>query len=741
MQALKHTDVDRQLLLFKSELECPDVDYDKMKDKMLRHYEKRMRGGYASGKGVLLNLLFIHLDKNKDGHLDHAELDKVLSEVHADWPENCRPSLLIIHDDSDGDEVLSSEEFVKSFNKTKLSYPIEGVSLVTLDKDLQWVSQRAKQGDNVELACDVSGTPAPPIVWERNGVYLGTSKPAGAPAGATEEPPHYPAVDLGLRVFEDGSLFIPNTNMYHAGNFSCYTPRNTEVVQNHHLDVYTTPTVTVEPRVQTRQPGEDAVVFCHVTGEPFPQVQWLKGEEPLRATDPRKYVTIGNGTELRVRHVDFTDTGVYFCQAKSGVGTTRDMSTLIVMRQDAQSLKLQTMQHRFFVFHDRGISIHEPRSCHMHHYIRPATVIPGTQSALCGDNVDKRCIWGEALNVEDRYIYVTQPYLDRIIVISVPMLAVVEAIATDKYPVRLTYVPHTSQVWVLNWRSEQDRGAKTIQVIRDAVEKRKHVTVHLEPVRGQFDLIQGLFLPPMGRDLMRGMRFGYVSHARRQALSKVDLEELRYARTVDLSRYSCVPVDVAFSALYGFVLVRCQNPRTGQDSKLLLLDYMTDAVLAQFPNLAGRVYVTPDSRKLVALQEGKHGVDIVVMRITAMGLSFHFDIRSTLNVSDVAFYPSTSAHGYDLFATTVDKDDILFLDLFTGQVEMITGAGKPLPASKARFGAASRPIYSPRTFDRYLVSPGYDAVFVVNGHARAVNCEVGGVDDPRLAVWAASMPA
>lgn len=64
------------------------------------------------------------------------------------------------------------------------------------------------------------------------------------------------------------------------------------------------------------------------------------------------------------------------------------------------------------------------------------------------------------------------------------------------------------------------------------------------------------------------------------------------------------------------MLVRCQHPHTGQDSKLLLLDYMTDAVLAQFPNLAGRIYVTPDSRKLVALQDGKHGVDIVVMRIT-----------------------------------------------------------------------------------------------------------------------------
>lgn len=162
---------------------------------MLRHYEKRMRGGYASGKGVLLSLLFIHLDKNKDGHLDHAELDKVregkpkrkkkdfagtvtglalaglarsgmapsarrckttavavllrtstpsggsgrrmitrttvlqvLSEVHADWPENCRPSLLIIHDDDDGDEALSSDEFVKSFNKTKRKPRERGLS-------------------------------------------------------------------------------------------------------------------------------------------------------------------------------------------------------------------------------------------------------------------------------------------------------------------------------------------------------------------------------------------------------------------------------------------------------------------------------------------------------------------------------------------------------------------------------------------------------------------------------------
>ena len=68
---------------------------------------------------------------------------------------------------------------------------------------------------------------------------------------------------------------------------------------------------------------------------------------------------------------------------------------------------------------------------------------------------------------------------------------------TDKYPVELHYVPHLDQVWVLNWRSEQNLGIKTIQVIRDASQKRKHHTVHPEPIDGQFDLVRGLYIPPI----------------------------------------------------------------------------------------------------------------------------------------------------------------------------------------------------------------------------------------------------
>lgn len=56
-------------------------------------------------------------------------------------------------------------------------------------------------------------------------------------------------------------------------------------------------------------------------------------------------------------------------------------------------------------------------------------------------------------------------------------------------------MPHLDQVWILNWRAPNNTGIKTIQVIRDAGQKRKHHTVHPEPIDGHFDLVRGLFIP------------------------------------------------------------------------------------------------------------------------------------------------------------------------------------------------------------------------------------------------------
>jgi len=52
----------------------------------------------------------------------------------------------------------------------------------------------------------------------------------------------------------------------------------------------------------------------------------------------------------------------------------------------------------------------------------------------------------------------------------------------------------------------------------------------------------------------------------------------------------------------------------------------------------------------------------------ASGLKFAFDVKTTLNISDIAFYPSQTTHSYDIYASSIDKEDILFLDLTTGKI-------------------------------------------------------------------------
>lgn len=45
---------------------------------------------------------------------------------------------------------------------------ISGVSVVSLDKSREVNHVAVRVGDNVEIKCDVTGTPPPPLVWRRH---------------------------------------------------------------------------------------------------------------------------------------------------------------------------------------------------------------------------------------------------------------------------------------------------------------------------------------------------------------------------------------------------------------------------------------------------------------------------------------------------------------------------------------------------------------------------------------------
>lgn len=72
-------------------------------------------------------------------------------------------------------------------------------------------------------------------------------------------------------------------------------------------------------------------------------------------------------------------------------------------------------------------------------------------------------------------------------------------------------------------------------------------------------------------------------------------------------------------------------------------------------------------------------ISCCIFCFSANGLKFAFDVKTTLNISDIAFYPSQTTHSYDIYASSTDKEDILFLDLTTGK-SFLT-----LPVVRVRF--------------------------------------------------------
>ncbi|CAH1955941.1 unnamed protein product, partial [Acanthoscelides obtectus] len=231
-------------------------------------------------------------------------------------------------------------------------------------------------------------------------------------------------------------------------------------------------------------------------------------------------------------------------------------------------------------------------------------------------------------------------------------------------------------------------------------------------------------------------KYGYVTHTNQRGLYKLDLVNLRYTRSVDLTPYNCVPAQVRFSALYGLVVMECLEPVTNRPTGQLLLDYLTDSVIETKPTLPGVPYISPDSRKLVTLDRSSSGGStLIVEEITANGLQFTFDVKTTLNISDITFYPSQTTHSYDLYASAQDKEDILFLNLLTGKVEIITGVGKAIPVQLTKWNNPNRPISGSGVFGQYMVTPASEALFVINGRSRTVNCEIGAVFHPSHNVW------
>ncbi|XP_027499376.1 follistatin-related protein 4 isoform X3 [Corapipo altera] len=661
---------------------CTMADYSRLKSILLDLQAPRqsppssLATDRAAQKRFLIEDLFKHLDLNSDGHLSSSELAQLMKkEDLAGDLLGCTLEDLLRFDDYNSDGHLTLQELYTAFQVVRLSLPEEQrVTVTTITVGLSTV-----------LTCGIRGALRPPIVWKRNGVVLNF-------------------LDLeDINDFgEDDSLYITKVTTVHMGNYTCHAYGYEELYQTHILQVNVPPVIRVYPETQAQEPGVSASLRCHAEGIPNPRITWLKNGIDITPKLSKQLSLLANGSELHISSVRYEDTGAYTCIAKNEVGVDEDISSLFI--EDSARKTLANILWReeglsvgnmFYVFSDDGITVLQPNECEIRRHIRPEERIFTTYEEICPRVEGKdtqSCLWASAVNVRDKYIYVTQPKQNRVLIIDI-------------------------------------QTQKAIQVIPEA-------SAGEDPrvIRTPFQGVEDFFIPPTNL-IINHVRFGFVFNRSKPAVHKIDLETVTHVKTISLQARGCAPQAMAYTHLGGHYFIQCRRGRAGTASPQLVLDSVTDAVVGPNGAVSGSPHVSPDGRYLVSA-DGDSG-RITVQALTVRGeIRLVYDLQTNTRVSDLTFQPSfTEGNQYYVYAASRRQTDVLFVELSTGKMNVLKNLKDPITSKDWPWSSYNRIMKDSGLFGQYLITPAKDSLFVINGRQNTLRCEVSGVMRGNTVVW------
>ncbi|XP_017690114.1 PREDICTED: follistatin-related protein 4 isoform X2 [Lepidothrix coronata] len=688
---------------------CTMADYSRLKSILLDLQARRqsppssLAKDRVAQKRFLIEDLFKHLDLNSDGHLSSSELAQLMKkEDLAGDLLGCTLEDLLRFDDYNSDGRLTLQELYTAFQVVRLSLPEEQrVTVTTITVGLSTV-----------LTCGIRGALRPPIVWKRNGVVLNF-------------------LDLeDINDFgEDDSLYITKVTTVHMGNYTCHAYGYEELYQTHILQVNVPPVIRVYPETQAQEPGVSASLRCHAEGIPNPRITWLKNGIDITPKLSKQLSLLANGSELHISSVRYEDTGAYTCIAKNEVGVDEDISSLFI--EDSARKTRLSVGNMFYVFSDDGITVLQPNECEIRRHIRPEERIFTTYEEICprveGEDTQS-CLWASAVNVRDKYIYVTQPKQNRVLIIDIQTQKAIQSLYVDPLPTKLHYDKSHDQVWVLSW-GDMRKSSTTLQVIPEA-------SAGEDPrvIRTPFQGVEDFFIPPTNL-IINHVRFGFIFNRSKPAVHKIDLETVTHVKTISLRARGCAPQAMAYTHLGGHYFIQCRRGRAGAASPQLILDSVTDAVVGPNGAVSGSPHVSPDGRYLVSA-DGDSG-RIAVQALTVRGeIRLVYDLQTNTRVSDLTFQPSfTEGNQYYVYAASHRQTDVLFVELSTGKMNVLKNLKDPIASKDWPWSSYNRIMKDSGLFGQYLITPAKDSLFVINGRQNTLRCEVSGVRRGNTVVW------
>ncbi|UMM39454.1 hypothetical protein L5515_016510 [Caenorhabditis briggsae] len=193
-----------------------------------------------------------------------------------------------------------------------LEFKVEILSPPIIDTTRNEAQPQVAVNQPTILRCPVTGHPFPTIKWLKNGVEV-TS-------------------DENVRIVEQGqTLQILLTDSAHAGKWSCVAENDAGVKELEMLlDVFTPPKVSVHSENPIKAVGETITLFCNATGNPPPQMKWLKGGAMIFDSPDGPRVSL-KGARLDIPHLKKHDVGDYTCQAMNAAGTSEGSISVDVL--------------------------------------------------------------------------------------------------------------------------------------------------------------------------------------------------------------------------------------------------------------------------------------------------------------------------------------------------------------------------------------------------------------------------
>ncbi|XP_078095298.1 basement membrane-specific heparan sulfate proteoglycan core protein isoform X4 [Mustelus asterias] len=156
-----------------------------------------------------------------------------------------------------------------------------------------------REGEMVELHCQVTGQPEPRITWYRAaGSLTANHQVEGAVLRILRVSP----ADVGDYICRADNRY----GMQEVKFSVLVTPSTSHG---------TVPTVNVHPSRSSVREGEMLELHCQVTGQPEPRITWYRAAGPLTANHQVQ------GAVLRILRVSPADVGDYICRAENVVGT------------------------------------------------------------------------------------------------------------------------------------------------------------------------------------------------------------------------------------------------------------------------------------------------------------------------------------------------------------------------------------------------------------------------------------